>query len=306
MGIDAVAVLRIANLVPPATEFGTHGVEHRGDASLIATYNRFDAADPDEHALNLRRLLGSALDAHDDPRGILFFGDVGYPNGMTYEAIVSELTSAGGGGVWAPRVEIDYVPVRYRGAPRQPHDALVGELIAVMGRDAAVTLDMIAQVNKAVAMSAPDRPDAVAAYRDQLDAVTRAMGSEFAASYETSLQAQVDELFASQNRPPIVLESIIEPSEPDPHDALVAEMIRVMGHEAAARQELMAWDTGIAAARSPDDPAAVSRHRTELDAIANAMGTDFAQRYEASLKQKVDALLAEPPGWPPRGFLQLD
>ena len=59
MGIDAVAVLRIANLPPPQTAFGPLPVEHRGDATLLSTLIRFEAVDPDEHALYLR--LGSRL-----------------------------------------------------------------------------------------------------------------------------------------------------------------------------------------------------------------------------------------------------
>jgi hypothetical protein len=132
-GIDAVAVLRIANLPAPQTDVGPHPVEHRGDATLINLMARFDGGDPDEHALALRKLVGPALDAHDDPRGILLFRDVKYPRATTYGAIVSEL-SVSGSGVWAPKVEADYIPVRFKGRPRQPHDALVGELIAASSR----------------------------------------------------------------------------------------------------------------------------------------------------------------------------
>jgi hypothetical protein len=90
MSIDAVAVLRIADLAEPVTSFGTtYPVEHRGDASLVSLFRRFDRADLDEHALALRSLLGPALDAHADPRGILFFPDLIDPQGTSYDAIVS-------------------------------------------------------------------------------------------------------------------------------------------------------------------------------------------------------------------------
>src|SRR6188474_379904 len=108
MGIDAVALLRISGLGAPRTPLGTeHYVEHRGDATLLHTMNRFEGAAPDEHALALRELLGAALDAHDDPRGILFFPDVCEPKGADYEAIASAVARAG---VWAPKVGADHVP----------------------------------------------------------------------------------------------------------------------------------------------------------------------------------------------------
>ena len=110
--------------------------------------------------------------------------------------------------MWAPKVAADYVPARYRGTLRQPHDELVGELIAVVGRDAALELDMRAQVNKALLVSAPDRLDAVETYRSTRDAVISAMGTEFTARYEASLQSQVDAMLAAQMRPPISLEGL--------------------------------------------------------------------------------------------------
>ena len=196
MSIDAVAVLRIANLPLPLTAVGPHPVEHRGDATLIDMMVRFDSADPDEHSLSLRRLVGPALDSHTDPRGILFFPDVRYPKAMAYEAIVSELSADGG--VWAPKVEADYVPARYRSSPRQPHDVLVGEMIAVLGRDAALELDTFAQVNKLMLVSSPDRRDAREEYRAKLDAMTRSMGADFAQRYDASLEAHIEAMRRAQ------------------------------------------------------------------------------------------------------------
>lgn len=312
MGIDAVALLRIANLPAPATPYGNHPVEHRGDATLLHTLNRFDAADPDEHALTLCRLLGDALDAHDDPRGILIFADVCEPKGGSYDATVGEL-SARGDGAWAPKVDANYVPVRYRGTPRQPHDVLVGELIGAIGRDAALQLDMMAHVNKVMLVGTPNRRDAVEGYRVQLKAVAEAKGAEFASRYDASLQAEVDAAIAAQSRPPISLDmdvtdavnEMIAPAAPE--QGLLDEMIRVMGPDAASKQALMALDARIALSRSPDDPDAANRYRTEVEAIARAMGAEFARRYETSLKAKANALIAEvapvlkdwvpPPGW---------
>jgi hypothetical protein len=42
MGIDAVAILRIARLPEPRTPYGNHPVTHRGDATLINTMVGFD------------------------------------------------------------------------------------------------------------------------------------------------------------------------------------------------------------------------------------------------------------------------
>jgi len=310
MGIDAVAVLRIANLPPPQTKFGPHPVEHRGDATLIDLMVRFDSGDPDEHALALRRLVGSALDAHDDPRGILFFRDVKYPRAMTYDPIVSELLLTGRG-VWAPKVEADYIPMRYRGRPRQPHDALVGELISVMGRDAALHLDMLAQVNKALCMTQPERIAAAETYRGQLDAVIHAMGANFAQRYESSLQVQADAIIAAQSRSPILVEAPSEVANgriPDSstdapentHEALVGEMAKVMGSK-AEQVDFKASMDRIALEERPGDVSAADAYRAHLEIVEKAMGAAFARSYDESLKRKIAALRTAlkdaPPDW---------
>ena len=316
MSVDAVAVLRISHLAEPPTPLGTnHPVEHRGDASLVNLMQRFDGADPDEHALSLRRLLGPALDAHDDPHGILFFADVTYPKATTYDALVREVSTDGG--VWAPKVAADYVPLRYRGKPRKSHDALVGEMIAVMGRDAALELDMLAQVNSALLANAPDRHDAAEAYRARLEAVTSAMGREFAQRYGASLQTEVDAMRSSQGRNPVRLDRDSDPesdipqaypsASPNSHEALVAEMIEVMGREAALQASMMASMGSIIALTSPGLAGASGPRRAALDAIRRAMGSKFADRYEASLERLAEALRAQtesamadwkpPPDW---------
>ena len=102
------------------------------------------------------------------------------------------------GAIPSSKVEADYVPARYRGAPRQPHDVLVGEMIAVLGRDRALELDMLAQANKLMLVSSPDRRDAMQEYRARLDAMTRSMGAEFAQRYEASLEALIEEMRRAQ------------------------------------------------------------------------------------------------------------
>jgi len=315
MSIDAVAVLRIPNLPPPLTSVGPHPVEHRGDATLIDLMVRFDSADPDEHSLSLRRLVGPALDSHTDPRGILFFRDVKYPKAMAYDAIVSELSADGG--VWAPKVEADYVPVRYRGSPRQPHDVLVGEMIAVLGRDRALELDMLSQVNKLMLVSSPDRRDAMQEYRTKLDTMTNSMGADFAQRYEASLEALIEAMRRAQETIPVRLDWWNDPASkvpaayteapPNSHEALVGEMIKVMGREAVQLDMAASISRIILAEAGRNDLGAAESYRAQLDTVERAMGAEFTQRYDASLKQKVDALRADvvhalvdwtpPPDW---------
>ena len=93
MSIDAVAVLNIPGLIGSLNALGTRPpIRHLGDASLVSTMVKFYNQQADEHALDLRHMLGSALDAHDDPRGILFFPDTGWPKSEGYEAIVAEMS----------------------------------------------------------------------------------------------------------------------------------------------------------------------------------------------------------------------
>lgn len=310
MSIDAVAVLRIANLVPPRTRFGTtHLVEHREDATLFHMFDGFDAFDPDEHALGLRRRLGAALDAHDDVRGILFFPDICAPKATSYEAIVREVASAG---VWTPKVDNDYLPARWRGSPRYPLDALVGQLIAVVGREAAWTLEFDATSKRMDLVGAPDRPEAQAAFRASLDAIGRVMGAEFAASWEATLNAQFEARQAAQRQLENELDELLPgraraAAAPSEHDALLEAMIDVMGRDAALKHNIMAWDGRIAVLSAPDDPAASGKYDAAIEPIARAMGAAFTERYETSLREVVDAQFDQvapelkdwvpPPGW---------
>jgi hypothetical protein len=194
MGVDTVALLHIGNLPAPRTLYGELLVEHRGDASLLHTFNRFRAAQPDEHSLVLRRVLGASLDAHDDPRGILFFPDVCEPQGNSYEAIAAEASNAG---VWAPKVGADHVPARYTGAPSSSHEAIVARLIEVMGRDEATVLDMTAGVNLLLIQQTNGRADAMHGYRESIARVTAALGEGGARLYEKSLRSKLDRELAA-------------------------------------------------------------------------------------------------------------
>jgi hypothetical protein len=52
-------------------------------------------------------------DAHDDPRGILLFPDVVWPNGDSYATLIEELSE---GGMWVPKVDLDHIPHRFANA----------------------------------------------------------------------------------------------------------------------------------------------------------------------------------------------
>jgi hypothetical protein len=313
MSIDAVALLRIANLVPPPARFGSHLVEHRGDATLFHMLDGFDAADPDEHALGLRKRLGAALDAHEDARGILFFPDICEPKGTSYEAIVREVGNAG---VWTPKVDDGYLPQRWRGKPRYPLDALVGELIAAVGREAAWRMEFQATSARMDLVGAPQEPAALAAFRASLDAIAAVMGPEFAARWEATLNAQMEAMLEAQRRPPVLLEldAVAEPAggggaaaPASELDALIEEMARVMGPDAAQKHNIMAWAGRIAVLSAPDDPAAAGKYAAAIAPIARAMGAAFTERYEARLREVVDPQFGEiapalkdwvpPPGW---------
>jgi len=196
MSIDAVAVLRIARLEPLAAPYGCHPVAHSGDASLVNTMTPFHGVTADELALSLRRLLGEALDAHDDPRGILLFPDAAAPSSAGYEAIVKEMAGAG---KWVPKVGPDHIPARYTssGKATEPHDLLVGQLIGVLGRDAALELDMIAQAAQLNKLVAPERDSRE--FEEQIATVARLMGDEFAARYAASLRGKADALMHAAN-----------------------------------------------------------------------------------------------------------
>ncbi|HVH47641.1 MAG TPA: hypothetical protein VM925_35140 [Labilithrix sp.] len=189
MGIDAVALLRIPNLVPPRTSFGIDfHVEHRADCSLLYTMDRFDGTAADEHAMQLRGVLGDTLDEHTDERGILFFPDVCEPRGASYEAIVAELRGAG---VWAPKVSVDHVPSRFTAATPGSHESVVAELITAVGRDTALEIDSNAEMNFLVMQADPGRADAVADYAAQINRLREALGEAFVTRYEASLRGKL-------------------------------------------------------------------------------------------------------------------
>ena len=104
MGTDAIALIR------PSTPSAVRGVfdpeidsiEVLDDGALLwSTFVRFRMIQEDaDEGRALLTPYGSALiDAHQDPRGILFFPDVIETRGRTYDEVVS---SVGEAGVWVP------------------------------------------------------------------------------------------------------------------------------------------------------------------------------------------------------------
>ncbi len=98
MAIQAIALLSIADLQLPAEPPVDKRlrVQRIDDAVLLHTGLGF-SAEPEELARGVRGILGEALDAHADPRGIFFIPDVAAPKARNYAAVVAEV---GEGGMW--------------------------------------------------------------------------------------------------------------------------------------------------------------------------------------------------------------
>ncbi|WP_394848666.1 hypothetical protein LZC95_14555 [Pendulispora brunnea] len=149
MGIDAVAVLRIApsrlhaelapapnapTALPDLLFAGKNGIPVRvrplADAVSIVTGAPF-ATPGDELALLVRQLLGPLVDEHRDPRGIFVVPDVAArgPSTETYEALVERVGDAG---EWTRVVPDGYVPERLRNAPAGSLDAALGEIMGAL------------------------------------------------------------------------------------------------------------------------------------------------------------------------------
>jgi len=157
MGIDAVAVLRIApsrlhaelapapnapEALPDLLFTGKNGLPLRvrplADAVRIVTGAPFATA-ADELTLLVRQLLGPLLDEHREPRGIFVVPDVAArgANDETYEALVERVGDAG---EWAPAVPEGYVPERLRNAPAGSLDAALGQIMGAL--DPALVQEM--------------------------------------------------------------------------------------------------------------------------------------------------------------------
>ena len=201
MGIDAVALLHIPDLAQLRPDLKRY-IEHRGDASLYSTFARMGGAAPDQAGLLVRSLLGDTLDQHTDPRGILFYPDVCEPRARSYDALVAEVGEAG---MWVPIVQSDHVPEKYSKAPAGSHEALVNRLIAGLGRDEAMMLDMLAEVHAALVQSHA-RPEDLAEYEKAMATASRVLGPELGRVYDASVRERAARMRAEQEqsmRPPL-------------------------------------------------------------------------------------------------------
>jgi len=197
MTIDAVALLAIPGLAPPADAIpGTVPIRHAGDASLVFLHTRYAPERAAEHAFALRMLFGDTLDRHADPRGILLFPDIIAPRGEGYGAIVAEV---GDGGAWAPVPGAGDLAPALAAAPEGSAGALEREMIAALGRDRAEALVValeVALINRLARPGAP-RTDAAAE-----TAIAAAMGADFAARLAAAVAARIAAEIGDGSAPP--------------------------------------------------------------------------------------------------------
>ena len=76
---------------------------------------------------------------------------------------------------------------------------------------------------------------------------------------------------------------------PDSHEALVAQMIGAMGRDAATQLDMMAQVHLMVMGTTERRPDAVADYQAAMAQLTLAMGSEFAGRYERSLRAKVDA-----------------
>lgn len=210
--MDAVALVKIPHLsltqslrpnpeAGPDAYVGVNALDVRivslDDGVLALTPFGFDT-EPDELALGLRKLLGDALDAHDDARGIYVFPSVARPRARTYEGVIDELGELG---MWVPRVSLDNVPTRVAEAPADSFKAQVQDLMARVGPDTIGRLEQAVASGDASAMAALQEQimEAMAAHGG-IDALERSL-SELLASEGLSmedLQAQIATMTGEQ------------------------------------------------------------------------------------------------------------
>jgi hypothetical protein len=206
MGIDAVAVLRIRRLPAPKLGGVKLFVQHVGDCTLVHTMERFDSMAPDEHSLSLRKLVGDALDRHDDPRGILFFNDAYEAHGESYDEIVDEIgldgeESASEGAFWAPKVSDDHVPEAITNAEPGSMGELVAKAMKKLGAKKGMELVQFASLmypSKVTREPGKAGADRLASYRKQTAKLRAAMGPEFMEALEAGLDASMEAYEAAQ------------------------------------------------------------------------------------------------------------
>jgi len=104
MSIEAVALLRLPDLVPAPGDAAPADLIVLSDAVLVRTGATF-AAEPHELAAGLRRMFGEKLDAHSDERGVFFVPGAALEPARTaggYQAVIEAIGEAG---MWVALVE---------------------------------------------------------------------------------------------------------------------------------------------------------------------------------------------------------
>jgi len=193
MPMDAVAVLAIAGFEAPD---GAARARHRGDASLLALGAPFTPDDPAMMRFALRMLIGDALDAHGDPRGVLFLPAALDAAGVDYAGIVAACADAG---AWAPGPEEAAPPPPPRAGPDA---ALLAELAATLGAERADGLAIPLEVALINEQARPDAPSLAAAAET---AIAAAMGAGFAARLTDALRVRLATELAHGTAPPPIL-----------------------------------------------------------------------------------------------------
>jgi hypothetical protein len=102
MSLDAFALLRLPHST--VTARSPEGVIVLTDAVLLETGASF-AAEPAELAIGLRRLLGEALDAHDDTRGVYFLPAAAVEPARSAGSYAAVIEAIGEAGMWIAPVE---------------------------------------------------------------------------------------------------------------------------------------------------------------------------------------------------------
>lgn len=102
MSLDAFALLRLPHST--VTARSPEGVIVLTDAVLLETGASF-AAEPAELAIGLRRLLGDALDAHDDARGVYFLPSAAVEPARSAGSYAAVIEAIGEAGMWIAPVE---------------------------------------------------------------------------------------------------------------------------------------------------------------------------------------------------------
>lgn len=98
MSLAAIALLRLPD------HAGGEGVVVLSDAVLLETGASF-AAEPVELATGLRRLLGQALDRHEDERGVFFVPGVALDAAKKAGSYAAVIEAIGEAGMWVALVE---------------------------------------------------------------------------------------------------------------------------------------------------------------------------------------------------------